>query len=452
MIYENQKVKVKWNSYTKKHYVDKGYIYTKMGDEFDCDLKDVMITSTAKIKLKCDYCGEDFYKEYRNYFSEREIINKDCCSNSDCKLTKSEEVNLIKFGVKNHMQTKESQQHLRDMNKTHFEEVVKLCEQKGLILLSSENEYDNDRSRLKIICINHKEEGIQDTNFANIKKNKGCCQFGKFELSAQLTRLNGNYVYNEFINRGLEPQFKPEEYRNNQQNLPYICPDHREMGIQFKQFANLYTNSYKCYYCSKEAMKIKMMLNENDVFKYFKSRDLIVLDTEIYQGKDAHIKFICKHHPNYIQSVSYHSLQKTKVPCEYCRQENSLSKINRKLRSSLSKWKKDSEKYCNYECILTGSKNYEVHHLYSFDAIIKESLSVLNLDVKDKYSAEEIINIKKQVILLHDKYGLGVCIRKDLHTLLHKIYGKEIISDIQFKEFVEKYNNGEFNERLEEAI
>ena len=36
MLKEGQKVKVKWNSYTKAYYVSKGYVCTKMGDEFFC--------------------------------------------------------------------------------------------------------------------------------------------------------------------------------------------------------------------------------------------------------------------------------------------------------------------------------------------------------------------------------------------------------------------------------
>ena len=34
-------IKIKWNSRTRKYYELKGYPYTKMGDEFEVDIKDL---------------------------------------------------------------------------------------------------------------------------------------------------------------------------------------------------------------------------------------------------------------------------------------------------------------------------------------------------------------------------------------------------------------------------
>lgn len=34
-------VKAKWNATIKKYYEALGYIYTKMGDEFEVDIKDL---------------------------------------------------------------------------------------------------------------------------------------------------------------------------------------------------------------------------------------------------------------------------------------------------------------------------------------------------------------------------------------------------------------------------
>ena len=39
-IIRPQKVKVKWNSNNKKHYESLGYIYTKMGEEFEVKVED----------------------------------------------------------------------------------------------------------------------------------------------------------------------------------------------------------------------------------------------------------------------------------------------------------------------------------------------------------------------------------------------------------------------------
>ena len=46
-----QKVTLKWNSKIKKHYVDLGYQYTKMKDEFLVDINDLTKASNVKIKV-----------------------------------------------------------------------------------------------------------------------------------------------------------------------------------------------------------------------------------------------------------------------------------------------------------------------------------------------------------------------------------------------------------------
>ena len=83
-----QKVKIIWNTRNKKWYESKGYIFTKMGEEFEVNFEDLSKASTAKINLKCDYCGKDYYPIYNNYINQkkRNNIKDDCCE--DCKYNK----------------------------------------------------------------------------------------------------------------------------------------------------------------------------------------------------------------------------------------------------------------------------------------------------------------------------------------------------------------------------
>lgn len=50
-------VKVKWNGSNKKHYESLGYVYTKLGDEFEVNVKDLTKGSNAKVNCVCDGCG-----------------------------------------------------------------------------------------------------------------------------------------------------------------------------------------------------------------------------------------------------------------------------------------------------------------------------------------------------------------------------------------------------------
>lgn len=81
MIVLNQKVKIKWNGRNKKHYIDRGYSFTKMSDEFEVRVEDLTIGSRAQIDVICDYCNDIVVKSYSNLLREREEnnIKKDCC-------------------------------------------------------------------------------------------------------------------------------------------------------------------------------------------------------------------------------------------------------------------------------------------------------------------------------------------------------------------------------------
>jgi len=46
--------KTKWNGKTKKYYIEKGYKFTKMGDDFDVQLKDLSENSSVLVEVKCD--------------------------------------------------------------------------------------------------------------------------------------------------------------------------------------------------------------------------------------------------------------------------------------------------------------------------------------------------------------------------------------------------------------
>lgn len=92
-------VKVKWNSKTKRHYVEHGYTYTKMVDMFDCNVNDLTNGSNIKVKVKCDYCSCEY--EIQWYIRYKQTINgvvhKDACQK--CAELKSQEALKMKYGT-----------------------------------------------------------------------------------------------------------------------------------------------------------------------------------------------------------------------------------------------------------------------------------------------------------------------------------------------------------------
>ena len=122
------------------------------------------------------------------------------------------------------------------------------------------------------------------------------------------------------------------------------------------------------------------------------------------------------------------------------------------LRGHLQEWKDKSMYACNYQCVLTGSHNFDIHHIYSFNKIFEETMIsleeegfILSNQIND-YTKEELDKIIMRFLGTHNKYPLGVCVRKDIHDLFHRIYGSGGNTYDQWNNFVERFKNGEFED------
>lgn len=112
------------------------------------------------------------------------------------------------------------------------------------------------------------------------------------------------------------------------------------------------------------------------------------------------------------------------------------------FRGQIYEWKKQSMENCNFQCILTGSKDFEIHHIVSFNTIVKNFISEYNIELKDNfedYTTDELSELSKLFLIYHEKYPLGVCIEKNLHMQFHRIYG-DINNEEQWNDFVQKFN------------
>lgn len=91
---------------TLKYYNELGY-NTKVFEKMIIKIEDLSKGSILKIEVRCDYCNNLYYPQYRTYLiqSENSIIHKDCCVK--CKILKMEESNLLLYNNKNYMKTEE---------------------------------------------------------------------------------------------------------------------------------------------------------------------------------------------------------------------------------------------------------------------------------------------------------------------------------------------------------
>lgn len=133
--------------------------------------------------------------------------------------------------------------------------------------------------------------------------------------------------------------------------------------------------------------------------------------------------------------------------------KNKNMHLNYYIRSYLTFWKIESLNRHKYKCVITGKedKNNIIHHLYSFNKILQETLEILDFPFHEKvwkYRKFELNLIVAQCQSLHYKYGWGICISKEIHELFHKMYGKYNNTPEQFEKFTLRYKSGEFNDYI----
>ena len=90
---------LKWNNANKKRYINLGYHFTQCGDEFKVNIDDLSPSCTAMITVRCDFCGKEYtktYKEWRSRHNKNDNI--DACSSYKCRSLKTQQTNIEKYG------------------------------------------------------------------------------------------------------------------------------------------------------------------------------------------------------------------------------------------------------------------------------------------------------------------------------------------------------------------
>lgn len=205
-----------------------------------------------------------------------------------------------------------------------------------------------------------------------------------------------------------------------------------------------------CPNCANLIRRNNYQLPLEKIKDYIESNNCKLLsDKYINQKSKLLILFECGHP----YKISFECFKRGhRCPCKTKSRKGHLSpnwkggtgKLRHSFDGIIIQWKKDSAKSCNYKCVITGDRFNDIHHLYSMKSIIKETLDSLGLTYKSSigdYSEVEIIKIIDELAITHKKYPLGVCLRKDVHKLFHKIYGNKNFTPKDFYQFKEDYSS-----------
>jgi len=344
------------------------------------------------------------------------------------------------------------------MNSSDYEVLVK-CDYCGEIISKQWKKYLSQRKVIKKDacdkCSKKKQEDVMMLKYG-VKTPIQTIEF-KDKIVKSIIKYKIEDIKKEFEDRNMI--LLNTEYESYTKHLSYICSAHLDKGIQKITYANFRKNK-GCKYCGYDKVADKLKFTYEEVKALFDEKGYTLLSKD-YHNKDDKLDYVCRKHPDLIQTVTFANFKHRDVGCRHCKKEERDGKPKYKsilyyIRGNILEWKIQSIKECDYKCILTGLRFQDIHHLYSLRSIVKES--TLKYKDKfylklDKYSEEELNNIVYDSIILHmNKYGLGVCLNRRIHTLFHKKYLYLNNTKEQFKEFKVRYFNGEFDDELEEEL
>lgn len=238
-----------------------------------------------------------------------------------------------------------------------------------------------------------------------------------------------------------------ESYYNSNQKLLIRCKCGNIFERSFAKFNSGQINCQKC--ANKKTAQSKIKYTQDIVIEKLAKKGYTLIGDYI----DWKHNITCKCSKNHIFQINFLKFIHGHAGCKQCANENlrCLNHYNYKggeseiidfLRKNIKQWKRDVLKQYNYKCYITDNKsNLVVHHLKSFNTIVKEVFNELDLDIKRKlkdYTQDEINKIR---ILINKKHSVnnGIVLYKPIHNNFHEIYGKGDNTLKQFNEFISIY-------------
>ena len=300
----------------------------------------------------------------------------------------------------------------------------------------------------------------------------------------EITHVLSNHTKENIISKASELKIKREQKCWTQDDIDILkkCYDNKvgiddirkELDYKFS-VSSIYTKASKLNLIQKEKwtddeIEILYEYYENSSLDFVKSllpnRKLenikskahklgLVSNRNWTQHEDEYIKNNWELTPDEIMSQhlnrSFRSIKWRREILGFFRRDinsKNYESITKYIRANISKWKNDSMKKCQYKCVLTGSKEFQIHHLYGVNNILHKTFESLCISPKEKfidYTEDELKMILDKFLEIQSLYPLGECIRTDLHVLFHSLYGQYNNTPEQWYRFKEDYNKGTYD-------
>lgn len=126
-----------------------------------------------------------------------------------------------------------------------YNEVKEVFKQKGYTLI--DQTYVNYTTKMKYICNEHSEHGVQEINLCDLLRDRGCYYCGR-EHTINTKRFDKQHWVTECNNHNFT--YVSHYYKDGYTYVRYICNKHKDKGVQEKEGYTL-SKCPGCPYCKK---------------------------------------------------------------------------------------------------------------------------------------------------------------------------------------------------------
>ena len=197
----------------------------------------------------------------------------------------------------------------KSVHKLSFKDVIEEINKRGYILLSDEADYRDVHSKMRYICPKHRDMGEQQIDLGHLRQGRGCYYCGRERtISAKTKTLDKEQDRYIVESKGLE--YINTRRENGRAYIDYICPNHRELGVQSMYQWYMLEKAVGCQYCHGHS------LPEWYVMKKVAEINPNIELLEPYEKMSKRIKCRCKKH-DYISTKSIQEILMGRG-CKYC--------------------------------------------------------------------------------------------------------------------------------------
>lgn len=305
-LINDQIVKVRSNNYTKAWYLAKGYEVPSPGKLFDVSIEDLQPSSTVRVKVICDYCGNTYDMEYKDY--TKKYLNGNKCTCKSC------------------IHKKISENTLQDRSEKAMDAFYKKCSFLGFTPVTKKEEYTNMHMQVYYICPKH---GLQHEDYSGFMKSKTGCNRCGYLIAGKILSKDEDEVKQIVESKNNNILLNPGDYINcGMSNLKIRCGSCGNIFVT--SLSSIQNSNGACFKCSVKNLGRQQALSISEVEARVNSvgGNILLNSREYISNGKSNLKILCGTCGENIFKVSLSNYEYDgKTRCSICSKRTSQGEL-----------------------------------------------------------------------------------------------------------------------------